>query len=53
MLPLDGVGEGSLSVLTAPPVRGVVAICGDSGAIGDADVIGVPMSDGGGAVVVL
>ena len=41
-----------MSVLTVPPVRGVVVICGDSGAIDGAEVIGVAMADGGGAVVV-
>ena len=41
-----------MSVLTVPPVSGVVVICGDSGAIGDGEVIGVPIADGGGVVVV-
>jgi hypothetical protein len=51
-LALSAVGEGSLSVLTVPPVSGVVVNCGDNGAIGGAEVIGVPITEAGGVVVV-
>ena len=37
---------------TDPPVNGVLEICGDSGAIDGAEVIGVPMAAGGGPVIV-
>ena len=37
---------------TAPPVNGVLEIWADKGAIDGAEVIGVPMADGGGPVVV-
>jgi hypothetical protein len=45
--------DGSLSVLTDPPVSGAVVVCGDSGAIGDGEVIGVPIAEGGGGVAVV
>jgi hypothetical protein len=44
-LSLGPMGAGSLSFLTDPPVRGVVAICGDKGAIEGCEVIGAPMAD--------
>jgi len=50
---LEADAEGSLSVLTAPPVNGVVLNWGDSGAIGEGEVIGDPMADGGAGVVVV
>jgi hypothetical protein len=49
VLPEDG--EGILSVLTLPPVRGIVVVCGESGAVGEGDVIGAPIADEEGAVV--
>jgi hypothetical protein len=53
-LMLEAVGDGSLSFLTVPPETGVVVICcGDNGAIGDSGVMGVPMTEAGGAVVVV
>jgi hypothetical protein len=51
-LELSAEGEGSLSILTVPPVRGVVVNCGDNGAIGGAEVIGGPITEAGGVVVV-
>ena len=51
-LVLKALGEGNLSGRTDPVERGVVESCGDSGAIDGAEVIGVPMAVGGGAVVV-
>jgi hypothetical protein len=51
-LVLKALGEGNLSGRTDPVERGVVENCGDSGAIDGAEVIGVPMAAGGGAVVV-
>ena len=51
-LSLGATGDGSRSFRTDPPEIGVVESCGDSGAIDGAEVIGVPMADGGGAVVV-
>ena len=50
---LRAVGDGNLSFLTVPPVRGVVVICGGKGAIGAGEVIGVPTAEGGGDVVVV
>jgi hypothetical protein len=42
-----------MSVLTVPPVRGVVVTCGDNGAIRGAEVMGAPIAGAGaGAVVV-
>ena len=52
-LELSAEGEGSLSILTGPPARGVVVTGGDSGAIGGAEVIGVPITDAGGVVAVV
>jgi hypothetical protein len=49
---LKADGDGSLSVLTVPPVSGAVVICGGRGATGDGEVIGVPITEGGGVVVV-
>src|SRR5262245_22941921 len=46
-LSLGPVGVGRRSPLTVPPVRGVVATCGGSGAILGAEVIGGPITDGG------
>ena len=46
-LPLGPVGVGSRSFLTEPPVRGVVVICGDSGAILGAEDNGAPIAEGG------
>ena len=50
-LSLGATGDGSRSLRTVPPESGVVESCGDSGAIDGADVIGMPMADGGDAVV--
>src|SRR5262245_14608327 len=50
-LSLGPVGVGRRSPLTEPPVRGVVATCGDSGAILGAEVIGAPITGGGGVGV--
>jgi hypothetical protein len=50
---LEAVGDASLSFLTVPPETGVVVTCcGDKGAIADGRVIGVPMTEAGGVVVV-
>jgi len=46
-LSLGPVGVGSRSFLTEPPVRGVVVICGDSGAILGAEDTGAPIAEGG------
>jgi len=46
-LSLGPVGVGRRSPLTEPPVRGVVATCGGSGATRGADVIGAPIADCG------
>src|SRR5262249_59791120 len=47
VLSLGPVGVGSRSFLTEPPVRGVVAICGDRGAILGAEGTGVPIAEDG------
>ena len=46
-LSLGPVGVGRRSPLTEPPVKGVVATCGGSGATLGAEVIGGPIADGG------
>ena len=49
-LSLGPVGVGRRSPLTEPPVKGVVATCGGSGAILGAEVIGGPITDGASGV---
>jgi hypothetical protein len=51
---LEAVGDDSLSFRTVPPETGVVVTCcGDKGAIADGRVIGAPMTEAGGVVVVV
>jgi hypothetical protein len=51
-LVLEGDDEGTLVVML-PPVSGVVVICGESGAIGESGVMGVPIAEEGGGVTVV
>ena len=53
-LMLEAVGDASLSFLTVPPeTEVVVTCCGDKGAIAGGRVIGVPMTEAEGVVVVV